>query len=183
MNESIISTRYSRALFQTALDRKILDKVNKDMIYISEVCKVKEAAEFLQNPVIVPSKKIEVFHKLLSENVEGITLSMIDLLVKNGRENYLPSIARVFISETLRYKGITKSVLTTAYKVDENIRKRMIALISDTFKTRVELQEVVDPEIIGGFILRVEDSYIDASVRNKLNKIMKELKGREKLSL
>jgi F-type H+-transporting ATPase subunit delta len=175
MNDSIISVRYSRALFQSALGKNILDKVNHDMLLISEICKAPEAVEFLRSPVIVPSKKSEIFHKMLGSNVEVITLSLIDLLVKNGRESYLPSIARVFMHETLRQKGITKSVLTTALRVDDKVRKQIIELVSGVFKTKVELEEVVDSGIIGGFILRVDDNYIDASVRNKLNKVRKEL--------
>ena len=175
MNDSKISVRYSRALFQSALDNNILDKVNQDMILILEICKAADAKEFLHSPIIVPSKKMDIFHRILAGNVEKITLSLIDLVVKNGRENFLPAIARVFIHETMRYKGITKSVLTTARKIDEKVRKQIIGLISDSFSTKAELEEVIDPEIIGGFILRVDDNYIDASVRNKLNKIKKEL--------
>jgi F-type H+-transporting ATPase subunit delta len=176
MNDSKISVRYSRALFQSALEKKILDKVNQDMIFISDICKIAEIKEFLHSPIIVPSKKIDVFHKILGENVEKITLSLIDLVVKNGRESYLPAIARVFIHETMRYKGITKSVLTTAVVLDGKVKKQIITMISDVFKTKVELEEVIDAEIIGGFILRIDDNYIDASVRYKLNKIKKELR-------
>ena len=175
MNDSKISVRYSRALFQSALEKKILDKVNQDMILITEICKVPETKEFLKSPVIVPSKKIDIFHKILGDNVEKITLSLIDLVVKNGRESFLPAIARVFINETMKYKGITKSVLTTASKVDKKVKKQISELISDVFSTKADLEEVTDPEIIGGFILRVDDNYIDASVRTKLNKIRKEL--------
>ena len=175
MNDSKISVRYSRALFQSALEKKILDKVNQDMILITEICKVPETKEFLKSPVIVPSKKIDIFHKILGDNVEMITLSLIDLVVKNGRESFLPAIARVFINETMKYKGITKSVLTTASKVDKKVKNQISELISDVFSTKADLEEVTDPEIIGGFILRVDDNYIDASVRTKLNKIRKEL--------
>jgi F-type H+-transporting ATPase subunit delta len=175
MNDSKISVRYSRALFQSALEKKILDKVNQDMILITEICKVPETKEFLNSPVIVPSKKIDIFHKILGENVEKITLSLIDLVVKNGRESFLPSIARVFINETMKHRGITKSVLTTASKVDEKVKKQISELIADVFGTKADLEEVTDPGIIGGFILRVDDNYIDASVRTKLNKIRKEL--------
>jgi len=175
MNDSKISVRYSRALFQSALENKILDKVNQDMILISEICKVPETKEFLHSPIIVPSKKMDIFHKILGENVEKITLSLIDLVVKNGRESFLPAIARVFINETMKHKGVTKSVLTTASKVDKKVNEQIIKLISDLFNTKAELDEVIDTEIIGGFILRVDDNYIDASVRTKLNKIRKEL--------
>jgi F-type H+-transporting ATPase subunit delta len=177
MNDSKISVRYSRALFQSALEKKILDKVNQDMVLISELCKIPETKEFLNSPIIVPSKKTAIFHKMLEDNVEEITLSLLDLVVKNGRESHLPAIARVFIHETMKYEGITESILTTAVKVDSKVRQQITDLISQVFKTRVKFVENIDTEIIGGFILRVDDNYIDASIRNKLRKIKKELKG------
>lgn len=177
MNDSKISVRYARALFQSALEKKNLDKVNQDMVFISEICKAPETKEFLRSPIIVPSKKAAIFHKMLGDNVEPITMSLIDLVVKNGRENFLPAIARVFIHETKKHRGITDSVLTTAMKVDENVRKQISDLISGVFNTRVDLKENIDPEIIGGFILQIDDSYIDASIKNKLRKIKKELIG------
>lgn len=177
MNDSKISVRYARALFQTALEKKNLDQVNQDMIFISEICKTPETKEFLGSPIIRPSKKEEIFHAMLGDNVEPVTLSLIDLIVKNGRESFLPAIARVFIHETKKFKGITESMLTTAVKVDENIKKQISDLVSDVFKTKVDLKETIDPDIIGGFILQIDDSYIDASIRNKLRKIKKELIG------
>jgi F-type H+-transporting ATPase subunit delta len=177
MNDSKISVRYSRAIFQSALGKKILDKVNQDMIFISEVCKIPETKELLHSPIIIPSKKSAIFHKILDSNVENITLSLIDLVVQNGREKHIPAIARNFIHETMKYKGVTESVLTTAVKVNDKVKKQITDLISEVFKTKVELKETIDPEVIGGFILRVDDSYIDASIRNKLRKIRKELKG------
>jgi F-type H+-transporting ATPase subunit delta len=175
MNDSKISVRYSRALFQSALEKKILDEVNQDMILIAEICKTPETKEFLNSPIIVPSKKTEIFHKIFGGHVQEITLSLIDLVVKNGRESFLPAISRVFIHETLRHKGITKSVLTTAVAIDPKVKKEITGMISKVFNTKAELEEVIDSDVIGGFILRVDDNYIDASVKNKLNKIKKEL--------
>lgn len=177
MNDSKISVRYSRALFESAIDKKLLDKVYIDMIFISELCALPEIKEFLSSPIIVPSKKTAVLHKVVGDNLQKITLSLIDLVVQNGRESFLPAIARVFMHQTKEYNGITESVLTTAIKVDEKIKKQVIELVSGIFKTKVDLKEVVDKEIIGGFILKIEDNFIDASVKNKLRKIEKELKG------
>ena len=112
---------------------------------------------------------------VLGKDLHKLSLSLIDLVVKNGRERYIPAIARVFVHETKKYNGITESVLTTAVKVDPEIRKQISDLIEKLFKTKVDLKENIDESIIGGFILKVEDNYIDASVRNKLRKIRKEL--------
>lgn len=177
MNDSKISVRYSRAIFQSALEKKILDKVNTDMILIQEVCKTAETRDFLHNPIILPSQKKRILQEMFGANVEKITLSLINLLVKNSRESFLPAIARNFIHETLKHKGITESVLTTAVPVDDKIKKQITDLMSEVFKTKIELKSNIDEEIIGGFILQVDDNYIDASIRNKLRNIKKELIG------
>lgn len=177
MNESKISVRYSKALFQTAVEKNIVDKVMADMNLILEVSKNPETKEFLESPIIPPSKKSTIFTKILKGNVQDVTLSLIDLLLKNGRESFLPSISRAFLHETRVYRGITEAVLTTAVPVDEKLKKQITSLVADTFSTKVELKEVVDPGIIGGFILRVDDNYLDASIKNKLRKVRKELMG------
>jgi F-type H+-transporting ATPase subunit delta len=177
MNDSKISVRYSRALFELAIEKKSLDKVNQDMLFISQICTLPETKELLMSPVIVPSKKSSILAKVLEGNVEEITLSLVDLVVRNGRESFLPAIARVFIHETLKYKGITKTVLTTAVPVDPKIKKQLTDMIAEVFKTKADLEEIVDKDIIGGFILRVDDNFVDASIKNKLRKIKKELIG------
>jgi F-type H+-transporting ATPase subunit delta len=178
MNDSKISVRYSRALFQTAVEKDLLDKVYQDMLFISELCRMEEVKEVLKSPIIVPSKKRSVLLSVLNKNVQPVTISLVDLLIKNGRENYLPAVARVFKDETLKHRGITESTLTTAVPVNEGIKKEVKDLISTLFKTKVELKETVDSEIIGGFILKVNDNYIDASVKSKLRRIRKSLSVR-----
>ncbi|MBN1107319.1 MAG: ATP synthase F1 subunit delta [Bacteroidales bacterium] len=177
MNDSKISVRYARALFSSAADKGELEKIFDDMKYISELCRIPEVKELIDNPVIVPSKKKQILRSLSGEKVRDLTLSLIDLVVTNGREKFIPAIARDFIRETKTYKGITESVLTTAVEINDNIRSRIIDLIRDIFNTKVELKEEIDKDIIGGFILKIEDSYIDASVRKKLRTIEKALKG------
>jgi F-type H+-transporting ATPase subunit delta len=178
MNNSKISVRYSRALFNSAIEKNLLDSVYNDMIFVSELCKIPEMKEVLASPIIVPSKKKGILLKVTENNIQKISLSLLDMVVQNGREKHLPAIAREFIRTTKEYKGITESVLTTAVKVDESTKKQIADFIAGIFKTKVEIKEVVDKEIIGGFILKIEDSYIDASIRNKLRKIEKELKGK-----
>lgn len=178
MNDSKISVRYSKALFLSAVENKLLDKVNRDMSFISEVCKINEVKELLDSQIIKPDVKFSILKGILKDKVEDITLSLVRLTIKNGREKFLPSIARVFMSDTLKHKGITECTLTSAVKLKEEIRKEIIDFISNHYKTRVELKEIVDEDIIGGFILKIDDNYIDASIRNKLRKIKKELIGR-----
>lgn len=175
MNESRISVRYARALFQSALGKNILDRINLDMQLVKETCVQPDLKELLSNPVVKPAKKAEILHKLFEKDLHPLTMSMLDLVIKNGRETYLPAIARAFIFDTKKHKGITETVLTTAVKVDQGLKKQITEMIAGLFKTKVDLREIIDDTIIGGFILKVDDNFIDASVKNKLRKIKKEL--------
>ena len=175
MNESRISVRYSKALFQSALEKDILDRINQDMVLIRDICTVPEVRELLSNPVIRPAKKSETLSRIFGKDIHPLSLSLVELVVKNGRERYLPSIARVFVHETKKHRGITESVLTTAVKIDPELKKQVSGMIEKLLDTKVDLKENIDESIIGGFILRVEDNYVDASIRNKLRKIRSEL--------
>jgi len=174
MNQSKISVRYSRALFQSALEINLLDKVYQDMRFVLEICRMPEVKEMLGSPIIVPSRKTRILHVIFGKNLQKLTLALFDLTVKNGRESSLPAIARDFISETMKYRGITETVLTTAVKIDTGLREKISAIVADLFKTKIELRENVDENIIGGFILKVGDNYFNASIKNKLRKIRKD---------
>ncbi len=175
MNESRISVRYSRALFESALEKNILGDIDRDMKLILEISRIAEFRELLASPIILPSDKSKIMHSVFGDSINSLTAGLLDLVVKNGREKYLPAIARVFIHDTMEFRGITDCQLTSAVPVDRAISEQVSDLISKLFKTTVDLEENVDDSLIGGFILKVSDNYIDASVRNKLRKIKKGL--------
>jgi len=177
MNEGKIPVRYAKALFESAVHKNLIKNIYEDMQLIGEACKQEEVRELLRSPIVPASEKKKIFHKLLENKINPLTLSLIDLMIKNGREAFLPSVARIFSTNTLKYQGITEPDLITAMPVSNGVRKQIIDYISTKFNTKVRLKESVDPEIIGGFILKVDDYFIDASIRTKLRKIKKSLTG------
>lgn len=178
MNEGKIPVRYAKALFETALSRNTLDRVFDDMALISEASRIPQIDELLKSPVITPSLKTKVLTEIFGKDLSNLTMSLVGLMVKNGRESFLPAVARNFRYRTMKHKGITESSLVTAVPVGDKTKKSVEDLISEKFKTKALLKESVDPEIIGGFVLKVNDYYIDASLRSRLRKIKKELSGK-----
>ncbi len=168
MNESKIAVRYSKALFEYALESNKLDIVKKDIEYIQAVCKVKEFIDVLKNPIIQPSKKHMIIHNVIKKNISKETLKFIDLITKNRREIYLPDIARRFIKNYYINKNIKPAIFTTSIKIDEKLKDKIISIIKSVYKTDVVVEERIDPSIIGGFILTVEDQQYDASVASRL---------------
>jgi F-type H+-transporting ATPase subunit delta len=175
MNESIISVRYSKALLNLSKEKGILEAVKKDMEVIFSLMKESEELQLVfQNPVLKPSKKSEVI-KLLFPTFNAISLSFINLLIKNRRDEYLFDISRDFLDKYMQYKGVETAVFTSAIEVDNATLDNIKNIIRSVLKTEVELSNNVDNKILGGFILRVGDRQFDASVQTKLNKIKQKL--------
>lgn len=174
MNDSKIPVRYSKALFDLALEQDSLDRVYENMILILNVCSQKDVKQILDNPVISSSKRGEILKAMFESDIEPLTLKFLDLVFVQGRENYLLPMARDFVGLTRSHRGIRQVTITTAVPANENIKKEIAALTVSSTASKIEFVEKIDKAIIGGFVLRVDDTYIDASVRSRLNRFRKE---------
>ena len=178
MNEGRISGRYSRALFLIAKEKGVIDSIRNDMKLILELSALEDVREMLSSPVIENRMKRDALSSILSGKVHELTMNLVMLTVENNRESFLQGIARAYIELADRHNGITKVTLTTAVSAGGEVTRAVSELIEKGYKTKVDLNEVVDESITGGFMLKVEDTLIDGSVRTQLKKIEKELKER-----
>lgn len=174
MNSSKIAVRYAKALFELALDRDATDTLYRDMKTVSYLCSMSEVKAVINNPVLSQQKRKEVIVALVGDDADKLTVKFIGLMFDHGRGDYLAAAARNFIDLTRRHRGIRQVTITTAIPVSDKLKEEMAALIAGKEKGGIEYLEKVDDSIIGGFILRVDDAYIDASVRNRLNNYRKE---------
>ena len=180
MNENKIPVRYSKALLLSAREKKKLDPVYQDMLNLVQICQqVDEFMLFLHNPVILQSRKKSMIRAVFSGKVTDLTLSFLEMIVHNKRETYIPDISRRFLDDYKRLRGITTVILTTVVPLDKQMKERIIQLIRNTYQTTVELEEKQSEQLIGGFIIRIDDQMMDASVSKELKKMRKELISKE----
>jgi F-type H+-transporting ATPase subunit delta len=175
MNESQISVRYAKALFMSAAEKKILDSVNKDMDLLAETCKLDDFQYMLELPSLQPSQKFKFIDSIFAKKMSESSLALIHLVIKNKRESYLPGIARNFRDFYRTEKGIRSAELVTALEVDDSIIRSIRELITKSFDSDVELSASVDKDLIGGFVLKIEDLQYDSSVASNLKRMKKQL--------
>ena len=175
MNESQISVRYAKALFQSASEKQILDSVNRDMELLSEACKLDDFQFMLALPSLKPSEKFKFVQTLFEKNMSEISIALLKLVIQNKREVFLPGIARNFKALYRKEKGIRSAELVTATEVDESTIKNIRELIKKSFDSEVDLATSVDKELIGGFVLKVEDRQYNSSVASSLKTLKKQL--------
>jgi F-type H+-transporting ATPase subunit delta len=168
-----LATRYAKSLIDLSKEQDQLENVYKDVLYLKSIFESsQELVNFLNNPVITSDQKLTVVKALDSKKTGELTKSFNRLLIRKGRESYLPEIAEAFIEQYKEYKGILTVTLTTAIPASEEVKNAIINRIKQDGKMKeVELVCVVQENIIGGFILEGNGKRIDASVAYDLTKI------------
>lgn len=176
MDQSAITVRYAKAFFSIAKEKKKLDKLSTDIQLVFEVCKTSDDfILLLESPIVKTSKKISVISMIFSGKIDELTLNFLRLIVQNKREAYIPGICRNFLDFARKDQNIKSAVLTTAAEMDAAILEKVELLLAKELKASVELSIQVNPEILGGLVLRIDDKQYDASVSTQLKKIKQSL--------
>lgn len=166
--------RYAKALLSLASDQNSAEVVNNDMKLIANtLAESKDLSEALQSPVIPSSIKkstlLEVF-----KNSDKITNNLIDTLVTNNRIDILGHVASKYNQLFDESKGIQVATVTTAVELTADLKKKVLAKAKTITGKDVEVENIIDESILGGFILRIGDVQYNASVANQLNKLKRE---------
>ncbi len=169
---SRVSRRYARALFELARDRKSLDRVELDMFYILEIYQQSpQFSQMLDSPVISETGKHQVLTELFQGNIHPDTFSFLSLLLKKHREGLLRDIIHHFLLLMDESRGIMRGHLQSAYPLNEQQRDALKKKLDRITGKNVVLEMQVDAFLLGGFVVRLDDTVIDHSLRNQLGKL------------
>jgi F-type H+-transporting ATPase subunit delta len=173
-----LSGRYAKSLFDLSTEKGQLETVYKDMLFLQSICKSnRDLVNLLKSPVIKADKKSKILDAITKGQVSELTASFNRLLVNKGREQDLPEIVNAFIDMYNNVKGIHKVKLTTADTPSEELKQSILKKIKqDTSFEHIELESVVKPELIGGFILEYDNNMVDASILRDLKEIKKQFR-------
>jgi F-type H+-transporting ATPase subunit delta len=171
MQGTKVASRYAKSLIDLSQERGELEKVYADMKNVVQACKeCKDLALMLKSPIIKGDKKEAVLNAVF-KSMSEITREFIDIIVRKKREYALMEIAESFVLQYHHKKNILTAVITTAFGLDEELRKRVLDIVKKSMNSEVELVEKIDKDIIGGFIIRVGDKQDDTSIRTKIMKL------------
>ena len=178
MKGTRVAARYAKSLVDLAQEQGALEKAYADMKYIADLCKSNhDFLNFLKSPIIKTDKKQAALKTIFAGQLSPLTEAYVQLITAKKREVYLPEIAQEFLEQYRSNKQILTAVVTTANGIDEATRKQILDLVKGTGNKDVVLEEKINKDIIGGFIIRIGDKQIDASIARKLNNLKRDLKS------
>lgn len=175
--ESKVTVRYARSLMQLAIEHNLEDKIFDDVSLIAKTCtENRQLSLLLRNPVINTDKKDAILEAIFKGKITDITLQFMQVITRKKREFYIEDITREYINMYKKLKRISSAKIITAAPLEENLREEILLFLKEKTGNTIELEEVVDKNIIGGYILRWGDEQIDASVHKKLQKLRQDFK-------
>jgi F-type H+-transporting ATPase subunit delta len=177
MSDIRVASRYAKSLIDLAQEKGILEQVHQDMLLFTKtVNENRDFKLFLSNPIINHGKKLAVLKNLFTDKVNTLTLTFFTIITQKNREAILETVALEFEKQYNLIKGIVKAQVTSATPLTPALRTQLMQKIAQQTGKTIQLEEKVDPALIGGFVLRVGDNQLDDSIRTNLRNLRNKFK-------
>jgi len=164
---------YAKALMAVAQSNDLTDRFGEDVAFLlSLLNESEELRQFLSSPLTKPEAKKVVLERLAGEQVHPYLLNFLKILVDRGRILFLEGICKQYqallreLKQTVLAEVISAVDLSEAQ--EESVRQKVLTLVG---AQQVELEKSIDPDLIGGVIIKVGSQVIDASLRGQLRRI------------
>lgn len=164
-----VATTYAEALYQAAAHKDAVGRIASDLDALAEALGAEsDVARVLNNPK-VDSRAKKAALGALAGTADPLTINLLQVLVDRGRLEELPAVAQAFAERVASAEGRLAVEVTTAIPLVDDLRAKVVARIREQTGKTPEITERVDPDIIGGLVLRVGGVVTDASVRGRFD--------------
>jgi F-type H+-transporting ATPase subunit delta len=166
--------RYAKAILEISLSNGNAVKVNEDMLSIvASIAASAELIDFLSSPIISSEVKMNALSEVFV-TVQSETKSLFRLLHENKRFEILAQVASQYNMLFDQMNNVEVAKVTTAFPITADLESKVLAKIATISDKKITIENIVDPKIIGGFILRIGDKQYNASVANGLQELKRE---------
>ena len=172
MNIGLISVRYARALLKFAENNNVETEIYEQAKFLQNIfANTKALHTALDNPLIPKAKKRQFIITASGEGISDVFIKFIDLLLENNRQDCLQSIMLQYQELYNESKNILRGKLITAVEIDDTTMSHLKNSVEHKVEGELELEKIVDPSILGGFILELDFIRWDASLIRQINSI------------
>ncbi len=164
-----VGKRYAIALFNAALAEDVLDQVHGDLTSFGNLLESEPALRrFLRSLRVTADEKRELIVKAIGERASGLFVKFVLLLVDKKRTASYDEIARAFNSLYDEHNGVVEVRVITAVPLDAEMERKAKDVVERRTGKKVKFSKRVEPGIIGGMIMFIENQVYDGSIRNRL---------------
>lgn len=168
-----IAQHYAKALFEVAIEQNTQQAIQTDLEQLAAIAKdVPEWQVFMVTPAIAQDEKTQWLAAHIQGQVHASVYQLLLTMLENDRIESFPEVPAAFQKLLDAHHNVGKALVTTAVSMDADIAERLSAKLAERFGfQRVDVQNEVDPAIIGGMVVRLQDKILDGSFLGRLQAI------------
>jgi F-type H+-transporting ATPase subunit delta len=166
-----LSNRYATAIFDLSVEKGVLNDNLDQAIFLRDVLSEDDTQSVITHPRISAAKKQSFFDEAFSGKVSNELLGFLHLAVTKNREEFIVPVLGSFIDMANDYVRKTTALVTCAVPLKPEQITALAALLSKKLSKQVEIEQRVDPSVIGGLHIQVDGYYIDRTVKTRLQEI------------
>jgi F-type H+-transporting ATPase subunit delta len=168
---SYLEKTYASVLFELADQSGALDTVQGDLDCWTGICgMVKDFEKLILSPYFTPEYKQQFVRKILSGRIAELTMDFLSVVIRHNRAKILPDIIAEYNRLWDVRKGCYPVEVTVARQISDDETERLAADMAAMLNCRVKLELKVNPEILGGVIIRYDDKVVDNTIKGRLHK-------------
>ncbi len=176
MSNHKVSERYAKSLYSLAKENGNVAAVLEDIkSYQKTIAENQNLATVINSPIINTTKKQAIISQLFASRFQPITSMFFKLILEKGRDFELNGIAKSFVEEDKKQKGIKDCLISTAAPLTPELLATLTERGEKMAGSKIEVTVKIEPSLIGGYVLTVGDLQFDESVKTKLSKIGSQL--------
>ena len=177
--QASLAGRYASALFALARDERQIEAVSRSLDLLAQVLMdSREFAELVLTPLVDREEAGKAFAAVARElSLDPITTNFLGVLAKNGRKNQLQNVSRIFRRLAANHRGEVTAEVVTAHPLKDDQLAALKQQLRGRVGRDVAIETSIDPEILGGIVVKLGSQMIDASIRTKLNRLAEAMKG------
>jgi len=173
---SRIAIRYGKALFEIALEKGQLTEIENDLLLIKEqITKNDEFQKFLFNPLIPAKSKTDLLKKAFKDSISPLTMNFLVLTSGKKRSEFIKEIIERFEVLALEHNDIISAQVYSAVPLNSDQTEAIRNRLEKRTGKEVQLVEIIEKSLLGGFILKIRDSVIDYSLKRQLERLKEKM--------
>ncbi|MBM7645363.1 F-type H+-transporting ATPase subunit delta [Scopulibacillus daqui] len=176
MSEAV-AERYARALFEVAKERETVDAVEEQCQLVgTTINQHRELKSVLSHPQIDSKDKKAIIEQVFKKEVNEEVVNLLKVLIDHHREGIFNDVVDEFTAMANQHRGIVEVVVTTATPLKEKEKEKLAETLGQTLNKKLRIKTKVDPDVIGGLLVRIGNRLYDGTMAGKLARFKQELK-------